>query len=57
MKKMVFRHYRIKLRAVTLGKGRCNNWVPIIVAKHLLHNEISPHFQLFYFNDKLEFFE
>ncbi len=28
----VFRHYRRKLRAVTLGKGRCNNWVPIIVA-------------------------
>ncbi len=28
----LFRHYRRKLRAVTLGKGRCNNWVPIIVA-------------------------
>ncbi len=28
----LFRHYRRKLRAVTLGKGRRNNWVPIIVA-------------------------
>ncbi len=28
----LFRHYRRKLRAVILGKGRCNNWVPIIVA-------------------------
>ncbi len=28
----LFRHYRRKLRAVVLGKGRCNNWVPIIVA-------------------------
>ncbi len=28
----VFRHYMRKLRAVVLGKGRCNNWVPIIVA-------------------------
>ncbi len=52
MKKMVsdllsgvYRHYRRKLRAVILGKGCCNNWVPIIVAnmnqrKHLFHNEI-----------------
>ncbi len=60
----LFRHYRRKLRAVTLGKGRCNNWVPIIVAimnwrKHLFHNENSspPHFQLFFFNDRLEFCE
>ncbi len=58
----LFRHYRRKLRAVTLGKGLCNNWVPIIVAnmkwrKYFLHNEISPHFQLFYFNDRLEFCE
>ncbi len=28
----LFRHYRRKLRAIILGKGRCNNWVPIIVA-------------------------
>ncbi len=28
----LFRHYRRKLRAVVLGKGHCNNWVPIIVA-------------------------
>ncbi len=58
----LFRHYRRQLRAVTLGKGHCNNWVPIIVAnmnkrKHLFHNEISPYFQLFYFNDRMEMFE
>ncbi len=28
----LFRHYMRKLRAVILGKGHCNNWVPIIVA-------------------------
>ncbi len=28
----LFRHYRRKLRAVILGKGCCNNWVPIMVA-------------------------
>ncbi len=28
----LFRHYKRKLRAVILGKRRCNNWVPIIVA-------------------------
>ncbi len=54
----LFRHYRRQLRA---GKGCCNNRVPIIVAnmiyrKHLFYIEISPHFQLFYFNDSLEFF-
>ncbi len=27
----LFRHYRRKLRAVILGKGRCNNWVLIIL--------------------------
>ncbi len=48
----LFRHYRRQLRAVTLGKGRCNNWVPIFVAnmnkrKHLFHNEISPTFNCF----------
>ncbi len=58
----LFRHYRRQLRAVTLGKGHCNNWVPIFVAnmnkrKHLFHNEISPYFQLFYFNDRMEMFE
>ncbi len=58
----LFRHYRRKLRAVVLGKGRCNNWVPIIVAN--MNSEsiyftmrFSPHFQLFYFNDRLEFCE
>ncbi len=69
MKKMVsdllsmfsklFRPYMRKLRAVTLVKGRCNNWVPIIVAnmnkgKHLFHKEIFPLLQLFYFNNRLE---
>ncbi len=42
-------------------KECCNKWVPIIVANmnknnYLFHNEIPPpHFQLFYFNDRLEF--
>ncbi len=58
----LFRHYRRKLRAVTLGKGRCNNWVPIIVATWNSESiyfimRCSPHFQLFYFNDRLEFCE
>ncbi len=28
----LFSHYRRKLRAVILGKGRCKNWGPVIVA-------------------------
>ncbi len=28
-----------------------------IVENHLFHYEFFPHFQLFYFNDRLEFFE
>ncbi len=56
----LFRHYRRKLRAVVLGKGHCNNWVPIIVATWNSESiyftmRFSPHFQLFYFNDRLEF--
>ncbi len=56
----LIRHYRRKLRAVTLGKGRCNNWVPIIVAnmnyrEHLFHNEIFKWLQhLFYQPNMLE---
>ncbi len=59
----LFRHYRRKLRAVTLGKGRCNNcgqnelektsisqWTP---PPHT-HTHTHTHFQLFYFNDTLE---
>ncbi len=54
----LFRHYRRKLRAVTLGKGRCNNWVPTWNSESIYFiMRFSPHFQLFYFNDRLEFCE
>ncbi len=53
----LFRHYRRKLRAVTLGKGHCNNWVanncgPHELEKVFLTQWDFPHFQLFYFNDR-----
>ncbi len=56
----LFRHYRRKLRAVILGKWRCNNWVPILWPTWTRESiyftmRFSPHFQLFYFNDRLEF--
>jgi len=53
----LFKHCRIKFRAVILGKGCCNNWVPIIVANIYFTMRFSPYFQLFYFNDMLEFCE
>ncbi len=59
----LIRHYRRKLRAVYPGKGRRNNWVPIIVANMKLEKafisqwDFPPHFQLHYFMIGLEFCE
>ncbi len=38
----LFRHDRRQLRAVTLGKGRCSNWVPIIVANAFISQRDFP---------------
>ncbi len=50
----LFRHYRRKLRTVILGKGCCNNWVPIMVAniEKAFISQCAPHFQSIYFNDR-----
>ncbi len=54
----LFRHYRRKLRAVTLGKGHCNNCGQRELEEAFISQwDPPPHFQLFYFNDRLEFCE
>ncbi len=58
----LFRHYRRKLRAHTLEKDveiiGCQYLWPTWTRESIYFTmRFPPHFQLFYFNDRLEFFE